>query len=258
MGRHIVTLWSGLKEPELPRLQYICMRSWLAQGYEVTVYCYKTIPNLPEGVRQANADEILDRSEVFFVSGNNWAHFSDVFRLELLRQNLGTWLDADLLLLRPLPEDRPMILGWERRGLVCNAAMAFPEHHEIPRYAMEYYRGGKLGPWAHVKPRWQKFLSMLMGKNFDYSSMPHGHWGQHMLGYYNKKMALYDQLLPQKALYHPSTYDGSLFQDVPYDHLMDDDEVLGVHFFFKQADYDNPVPGSFFADMCQRHDPRDS
>lgn len=253
-GTPIVTFWEGQL---LPRLHLVCVSSWLHVGHDVHVYGYRKPDNLPNGAQFVDASLVLSQEHAFYnKNAGNIAQFADIFRMELLRRNLGTWLDADLLLLRPIPEDRAVILAWERYGHICNAAMRFPENHEIPKAVVRAFSTKTLGPWALAKPRFKKLLKWFAGQKITQTDLPLGHWGRHPLGYFVRKLHMEKDLLGQNSFYHSSTYDGSLFQAVPYDHLMDDDEVLGVHFFFKDADFDNPVPGSFFAHMCGRYDSR--
>jgi hypothetical protein len=54
---HVVTFWHG----PLDKLRQTCLRSQLAQAHKVTVFSFGPIPNLPDGVANADAETILPR-----------------------------------------------------------------------------------------------------------------------------------------------------------------------------------------------------
>src|ERR1700688_3533058 len=101
---HVVTFWNG----PLDALRQTCLRSQVAAGHKVSVYSFDTIPGLPEGVGNADAEAILPhafseklRPAQADGSWRDWTvlQFSDFFRMRLMAQAVGLWLDADLLLL---------------------------------------------------------------------------------------------------------------------------------------------------------------
>ena len=101
----IVTFWHG----PLDRLRQTCLRSQLAAGHKVTVYSFDTIPGLPDGVGNSDAEAILPqafseklRPPESDGSWRDWTtlQFSDFFRMRLMARGAGLWLDADVLLLR--------------------------------------------------------------------------------------------------------------------------------------------------------------
>src|SRR5690349_15034115 len=51
----IVTFWHG----PMDALRQTCLRSQLAAGHKVTVYSFDTIPGLPAGIENADAEAIL-------------------------------------------------------------------------------------------------------------------------------------------------------------------------------------------------------
>ena len=51
----IVTFWHG----PMDVLRQTCLRSQLAAGHKVTVYSFDTIPGLPAGVQNSEAEAIL-------------------------------------------------------------------------------------------------------------------------------------------------------------------------------------------------------
>ncbi len=137
----IVTFWHG----PMDALRQTCLRSQLAAGHKVTVYSFDTIPGLPAGVGNADAEAILPH--VFSErlrppqpdgSWRDWTtlQFSDFFRMKLMAKSAGLWLDADVLLLKPVEIDpaKPYF-AWERPRQLGNSVIYLPpraRHRRAP------------------------------------------------------------------------------------------------------------------------------
>ena len=98
----VFTLWVG---SPLPYLQQISIVSWIRQGYRVKIYTDNNnllkntlLEDFTYYIKLENANKILTKEP-------SWAilPYSDLFRYKVLYEYGGTWLDADLILLRPLP-----------------------------------------------------------------------------------------------------------------------------------------------------------
>ena len=115
MRPDVVTFWHG----PLDGLRLTCLRSQVAAGHNVTVYSFDPLPGLPDGVGNAEAEAILPHSFAERLrpperdgSWRDWTilQFSDFFRMRLMAERAGLWLDADVLLLKPIEID-PMLRG---------------------------------------------------------------------------------------------------------------------------------------------------
>ena len=104
MRPDVVTFWHG----RLDALRLTCLRSQVAAGHKVTVYSFDPLPGLPDGVGNAEAEAILPHSFSERLrppqpdgSWRDWTilQFSDFFRMRLMAERAGLWLDADVLLL---------------------------------------------------------------------------------------------------------------------------------------------------------------
>lgn len=241
----LVTTWFG---PALPRLHALCIASWIDAGYEAVVYSFRDrIEGMPSKVTIRNGEDILSKEKMFFLKGqSNYAHFSDIFRMELLRNELGVWCDADYMVLRPFPECNEMMIARERNDWPCNAVMWMPADHPIITGVLENFARDGLAEWTYIKPRWHAFLAKLQGREFTIADMPNGHWGRHALDYYVRKLGLEPQLLPQDTFYAEETYTGELFEAKPFDRLLSSEAVKGVHFFNKRRKGEEPLSGSFY------------
>ena len=112
MRPDVVTFWHG----PLDALRLLCLRSQVAAGHHVTVYSFDPLAGLPDGVGNAEAEAILPHAFSERLrppqpdgSWRDWTllQFSDFFRMRLMAQraapdNARLWLDADVLLLKPV------------------------------------------------------------------------------------------------------------------------------------------------------------
>jgi hypothetical protein len=98
------------------RLERLAMRSFLAQGYALTVWTYTPQPSLPPGATLADAAEILPQSALFTNRRGSIASFTDWFRYLVLSRHGGLWTDSDVIALRPasaLPAHKFLVTQWE-------------------------------------------------------------------------------------------------------------------------------------------------
>jgi hypothetical protein len=102
MGNGVIqSLWigSGFSNNEL-----LCMRSFLHHGQAFHLYVYEPIPGIPEGVGIRDANEIIPAARLFLDSRDSHGSFADWFRLKLLFERGGWWVDLDVVCLRPFDE----------------------------------------------------------------------------------------------------------------------------------------------------------
>lgn len=254
MKNRIVTFWAG---DRLPPLYTVCIASWLANGYEAAVYSYNdTIGGIPSGAELKDARQLFEIEQFYrFQYKNGVPHFSDVFRMELLRRDEGVWCDTDYLAIRRFPEGRGYILGGERGGWPCNAVMWFPSDHRMPREILDVYRSGRFAaaPWSYAKTRWRAARATLSGRRLGLGELPHGHWGRHALLHYTRKLKLRDEMLPDDAFFAPETYTNELLEAGNFQRLIEDPGVYGVHFFSKKGAKAPPVKGSFYAWAAEKY-----
>src|SRR3979490_339990 len=137
MRPDVVTFWHG----PLDALRPLWLRSQVAAGHKVTVYSFEPIAGLPDGVGNAEAEAILPHafSEKLRPpqpdgSWRDWTvlQFSDFFRMRLMARNAGLWLDADVLLLKPVEIDpaKPYF-AWERPRQLGNSVLYLPSSDPI-------------------------------------------------------------------------------------------------------------------------------
>jgi hypothetical protein len=101
--RPIQSLWIGKK---LSLLEQLCIKSFLGNGHKFHLYTYESVENVPSGTTVIDANTVMRLNEKYeinhgFGTGSK-APFSDIFRLTLLNQKGGWWVDMDVICLKNL------------------------------------------------------------------------------------------------------------------------------------------------------------
>lgn len=106
----IQCFWHG----PMSDLEILCLKSWVGHGHPVHLYSYQTITDLPLGVVLIDAREIIPEGPTIYTgpmhktatkTAFEMLPFSDRFRFTLLRMNGGLWLDLDIILTKPIPDE---------------------------------------------------------------------------------------------------------------------------------------------------------
>jgi len=117
------TFWSGTLTP----YETSCLASFIKNGFEVVLYSYEEIGDLPSGVVKADASEIVDRSYLhrFITNGaTSVALFSDYFRYLMFQKTNLCWTDTDIFMLQGFklnPNDNFFVV--EDGYNICNALL---------------------------------------------------------------------------------------------------------------------------------------
>lgn len=124
------TFWAG---QTISPYEAACITSFLAHGYDYTVFSYGKIDNLPDGVALRDAAEITEEANVrrFLIKGRpNLSHFSDLFRYELFKRTEHIWVDTDMLLLRKLDlASYDELIAKEDASTLCGAILRLDGAH---------------------------------------------------------------------------------------------------------------------------------
>src|SRR5258707_7624557 len=160
MRPDVVTFWHG----PLDRLRQLCLKSQVAAGHKVTVYSFDPLAGLPDGVGNAEAEAILPHTFAERLrppqrdgSWRDWTilQFSDFFRMRLMAEKAGLWLDADVLLLKPVEIDpaKPYF-AWERPRQLGNSVLYLPPDDGIVRAFENLMEQDQLTPdWLALRHR---------------------------------------------------------------------------------------------------------
>ena len=110
MSHIIQSLWIG--EP-LSKLEQLSIKSFIDNGHEYHLYVYDNIGNIPNGTIVKNANEILNKSEIFYYKNGSVSAFSNLFRFTLLYKKGGYWVDTDLICTKPFLFEQDFVISCE-------------------------------------------------------------------------------------------------------------------------------------------------
>lgn len=135
---NFASMWYG---SELSKLERLTIQSYLANGYDFTLYAYDKDLKIPPGVIIKDAREILGEEKIYGKNGY-WQPFSDMFRYKLLLETTHTWVDMDAICLRDDWNFGDYVMGLEPNHEYIskpnNAVLKFPPNSEALKYMYEY------------------------------------------------------------------------------------------------------------------------
>src|SRR5262245_4062094 len=225
----IVTFWHG----PLDRLRKLCLRSQIAAGHKVTVYSFDPLPGLPDGVGNDEAESVLPHafSEKLRPpqpdgSWRDWTtlQFSDFFRMRLMALNAGLWLDADVLLLKPVEIDpaRPYF-AWERRHLIGNSVLYLPPDDAIVRAFADLMEQDELEPdWLALRHRIVLTLRQLSGRSNRTADLRIAIYGPAALTALARRGGEIAHALPKRSFYEVHSSPKRFFEPGDFSKLIGD------------------------------------
>src|ERR1700691_5003694 len=253
MRPEIVTFWHG----PLDALRLTCLRSQVAAGHKVTVYSFEPLGKLPDGIGNAAAEAILPRSfaEKLRPTGpdgvwRDWTilQFSDFFRMRLMAEKAGLWLDADVLLLKPVEIDpaKPYF-AWERPRQLGNSVLYLPPDAPIVAAFTALMQQDELTPdWLALRDcltcGWRK----LRGSH-RLSDIRVAIYGPAALTALARRAGELNDALPKKSFYAVHAEPKLFFEPRDFSALIGDPEIIGLHISPKGRGGEQPMPGSLYA-----------
>lgn len=143
MTDSINSLWIGNK---LSEMELLTLESFIHHGHEFTLWVYGELDTpLPDGVKQRNANEILNQQYVFNYpddgplawSKGSYAGFSDIFRYKLLYELGGWWVDMDVTCLKKFDFDELYFFRNHWKYPVVGNVMKCPKGSELMKLCFE-------------------------------------------------------------------------------------------------------------------------
>jgi len=255
----VVTFWRG----PLDALRQTCLRSQIAAGHRVTVYSFDSVPGLPAGVDSAAAEAILPYafSEKLRPcqpdgSWRDWTtlQFSDFFRMRLMAQGAGLWLDADVLLLKPVEIDpQKPCFAWERPRQLGNSVLYLPAEHPIVTAFEALMQQDELTPdWLALRHRLTFALRRMRGGSNRLSDIRVAIYGPASLTALARRSGALRHALPKKSFYAVHAEPRLFFEPSDFSALLRDPEIIGFHISPKGRGNQPPTPGSLYAWATER------
>jgi hypothetical protein len=97
--------------------EYVCMKSYLDAGHDVTLYHSGNVGTVPEGLRLVDSREIYEPEfEIGPGLRHNNAVYADFFRLWMIKKTGAVWIDSDCICVRPHKLDSDYYFGKEEIG----------------------------------------------------------------------------------------------------------------------------------------------
>jgi len=259
MRPDVVTFWHG----PLDRLRTLCLRSQVAAGHKVTVYSFDPLPGLPDGVVNAEAEAVLPHafSEKLRPpqpdgSWRDWTtlQFSDFFRMRLMARSAGLWLDADVLLVKPVEIDpaKPYF-AWERARQLGNSVLYLPAGDPIVTAFAELMEQDELTPnWLSLRHRAVFALRRLHGGSHRLSDIRVAIYGPASLTALARRSGEIAHALPKQSFYAVHAEPRAFFDPSDFSNLITDPAVIGLHISPKGRGRESPIAGSLYAWAAER------
>lgn len=242
------SLWIGRS---LGPIERACMRSVLRQGHRLNLYCYEKPDGVPRGVELRDAAGVLPKTSIIRHQSGSVSLFSNRFRYELQRRGLGTWLDCDAYLVRPLDGTRDYLIGEYEPGRVATGVLRLPQDSPILQPLLEIFDEKKVMPWLSVPSRVAARWRLMTTGRIGLSKLPWGSAGPVALTYLAHAHGIADVAVPQDVLYPVPWQEADWILD-PNRKLEDviGPQTLSVHFWnerIKSFKHLPPPPGSVLA-----------
>jgi len=195
------TLWIGGR---LSWLEQLCLASFTDHGHAVTLYSYEGVDNAPPGVALADAAAVFpaDRLLLHNRTGSPAVH-ADAFRYRMIVRTGLTWIDADILCLRPWAFGAGPVFGWERPGRqVCNAVLGLPaDSAALARLVAMTGDEYPIPPWLPPADRAALAAARDRGAPVHVANLPWGVWGPAALTHVLRETGEIARARPQAAFY---------------------------------------------------------
>ena len=227
------------------------MRSVLRQGHRLRLYCYEPPEGVPDGVELADASEVVSPDRIVRYARGSYSLFSNLFRYELQRQGLGTWLDCDAYLLKPLDGEEPYLIGEYEPGAYNSGVLRIPADSPLFPLLLAPFDGKTIpywmGPRARIAAHWRRLTT---GRT-DVSKMPWGTTGPGGLTAAIRATGVDLRPVPPEILY-PVRWQEAQWVADPAQRLEDriTERTVSIHLWnecIKQFKEQEAAPGSFLA-----------
>lgn len=260
----VASFWTGAP---LSFVERLCLKSFVDVGHEITLYSYEKIEGVPEGVKLANAADILPQPDTYTVHPRTGspAPFADRFRYHLLRKRPGViWADTDAYCLRPFTPKNGYYFSWEddHQGSVSNGVLALPADSpalaELIAYTSDEYA---LLPWLPAKMLDEACRRTRDGDPMHVTEMPWAVWGPTAITHILRTTGEISHALERDVLYPVRYSDRRRFfrkARMAWEHITEDTQ--SIHLYGRRirsrlaADYDGiPPRGTLLATLGERH-----
>jgi hypothetical protein len=183
------SMWLG---GDLGSLSAACLASFVRCGHRVVLYCYDAPKDVPAGVELADAAKIVPANRVArHKQSGSYAPFSDLFRYELQRRDLGMWIDCDVYCVRPFDFEHPYVFGWKSRDAIATGVLRLPGGSNLTETLISLFdRKSTVHPWLSSADQKIWLERKWAGQSFDWTDLPWAATGPLALTYLAREWRL--------------------------------------------------------------------
>jgi hypothetical protein len=240
-------------------VEHLCLKSMLAAGHPIDLYTYDEDVKVPDGVAVRDAAEIFPKDQVIFHQSGSAALFSDLFRYAGLKRALGTWIDADVLLLRSIADlDDDHVFGWETPGLINGAILKLPANSPLFAYVDKLVHARvPVPPYWPLRKKIRQLARACVGRHRPLERLDWGVIGPKALTHFARKNGLAKLAQPSDVFYPLGWRDApSFFDPAARIESRFTARTRAVHLYnfqLREHKLKPPPPGSFIPRMCERY-----
>ncbi len=170
-----------------------------------------------------------------------------------MAENAGLWLDADVLLLKPVALDpaKPYF-AWERPRQLGNSVLYLPSADPIVAAFTALMQQDELTPdWLALRHRLTFGWHRLRG-SYRLSDIRVAIYGPAALTALARREGELRYALPKKSFYAVHAEPKRFFEPQDFSALINDPEIIGFHISPKGRGGEQPIPGSLYAWAAER------
>ncbi|MEM8578427.1 MAG: hypothetical protein AAGF60_11280 [Pseudomonadota bacterium] len=254
------TLWLG---DTLPKLELMCLLSMVARRWDITVFSYGPIDNLPGEIPLRDARDIHPANLSDPALGEAAIHpamFSDIFRLHMMEKEGLVWVDSDFLVVKEdFPPVTPILVGMLPGDVINNAALWIEPGHPV----FEDYKAAVDEDPPQPKPYFRDVRNQAIRDRAGTDNpvdrnvfSPKHLTGPTPLTYFLNQHSCMDQVLPHTVFY-PLSYNRRKELWRSNTHVLKQfaDDTVAVHMWGSHIrnwmEVTTPDPGTFLAEQIK-------
>ena len=132
----------------------------------------------------------------------SYAPFSDLFRYELQRRDLGMWIDCDVYCVRAFAFEQPYVFGWQTPDALGNAVLRLPSGSKLAGDLIALFdKRSTIYPWLSSAEQKRWLERKWAGESFDWTDLPWAATGPSALTYLVRELGLTGHALRPSVLY---------------------------------------------------------
>ena len=174
--------------------------------------------------------------------------------MRLMARGAGLWLDADVLLLKPIELDpaKPYFAR-QRRRQIGNSVLYLPPRDPVVAAFADLMEQDELMPdWLSLRHRLTFWMRALRGRSQRISDLRVALYGPAALTALARREGTMRHALPKKSFYAVHAEPKRFFEPADFSSLLADPAVIGLHISPKGRGNAEPLEGSLHAWAAER------